>query len=167
MLKHAAPILGRQALVTAVHQRRQTGARIVLTNGAFDLLHVGHLRYLQAAAQCGDMLVVAVNSDASVRRAKGPSRPIIPERERAELIAALHCVDAVTVFSEDTVVPLIEVLRPDVHAKGTDYTVATIPEAHVVQQWGGTVMIVGDPKDHATSQLVALLRAPQGQGERL
>lgn len=146
------------ALVGAVIAARSRGARIVLTNGAFDLLHVGHLRYLQAAKAFGDLLVVAVNSDASVKRAKGSSRPVVPEDERAELVAALSCVDYVTVFEDDTVVPLIRAIRPDVHAKGTDYTVDSVPERDEVVRHGGVVRIAGDPKDHSTSATVAKLK---------
>jgi rfaE bifunctional protein nucleotidyltransferase chain/domain len=127
---------------------------VVLANGAFDLLHVGHVRYLQAARALGQVLVVAVNSDASVRRAKGSGRPVVPAAERAELVAALAGVDWVVVFADDTVVPIIERLRPDVHAKGTDYTAETVPEAAVVRAYGGRVAIAGDPKDHSTTQFI-------------
>jgi rfaE bifunctional protein nucleotidyltransferase chain/domain len=136
---------------------------LVLANGAFDLLHVGHVRYLQAARAQGGLLVVAVNSDASVRAAKGPGRPVIPGAERAELLAALGCVDFVTLFDEPTVSGIIAALRPDVHAKGTDYTAESVPEAKLVQALGGRVAIVGDPKDHATSRLVEQLRGRTGQ----
>lgn len=132
--------------------------RLVLANGAFDLLHVGHLRYLQAARAQGDVLVVAINSDASVRAAKGPNRPHIPEDERAELVAGLAAVDWVVLFDTATVVPVIEALQPDVHAKGTDYTEQTIPEAPVVLRYGGCVKIVGDPKDHSTTQILFALQ---------
>ena len=127
---------------------------MVLANGAFDLLHVGHVRYLQAARALGQVLVVAVNSDASVRRAKGPGRPVVPAAERAELVAALVGVDWVVVFEADTVVPVIERLRPDIHAKGTDYTPETVPEAAVVRAYGGRVAIAGDPKSHSTTQYI-------------
>ncbi len=137
---------------------RARGQRIVLTNGAFDLLHVGHVRYLEAAKQFGDVLVVAVNSDASVRRAKGPGRPVVNEAERAELVAALRCVDWVTVFEDDTVVPIIRALKPDVHAKGTDYREDTVPERDEVVRNGGVVRIAGDPKDHSTTALVQALK---------
>ena len=136
---------------------RQAGRRLVLANGAFDLLHVGHLRYLKAARALGDALVVAINADASVRRAKGPARPVIPEGERAELVAALSCVDAVVIFDEPTVGPLLEQLRPHVQAKGTDYAVDSVPERSVMQALGGEVAIVGDAKNHSTSAVVAAL----------
>lgn len=130
---------------------------MALANGAFDLLHVGHVRYLQAARAMADVLVVAVNSDASVKLSKGPDRPIVPEDERAELVAALACVDAVVVFGERDVVRVLEALRPHLHVKGTDYTPDTVPERHVVAQWGGRVAIAGDPKDHSTTALAARL----------
>jgi rfaE bifunctional protein nucleotidyltransferase chain/domain len=157
------PVASLVAIAAATAPARQRGATLVLANGAFDLLHVGHLRYLQAAAQEGDILVAAVNADASVRKAKGPGRPYIPAAERAELVAALACVHWVVVFHSQTVVPIIDCLRPDVHAKGTDYTVATVPEMPIVCAYGGRVAIVGDPKDHATTALAARLagRAPQ------
>lgn len=133
----------------------RVGRRVVLTNGVFDLLHVGHLRYLEAARAHGDVLVVAINSDASTRAYKGPTRPIIPEDERAELVAALECVDYVVVFEERDVCAIIDTLRPDVHAKGTDYTVASVPERARVEAYGGQVVICGDPKDHSTTELIA------------
>ena len=138
--------------------RRETRGTVVLANGVFDLFHVGHLRYLQGAAAEGDFLVVAVNSDRSTRANKGPDRPLIPEAERAEIVAGLGCVDAVTIFDERDVRPIIEAIRPDVHAKGTDYTVQTVPEADLVKRLGGRVAIVGDPKTHATSDLLPLIR---------
>lgn len=139
---------------------RRAGRRVVLANGAFDLLHVGHVRYLRAARALGDVLVVAVNADASVRAAKGPSRPAVPEAERAELVAALGCVDAVVVFAEATVAAVIEAVRPDVQAKGTDYTADSVPERAVVERFGGHVAIVGDKKCHSTTAtLAALARA--------
>jgi rfaE bifunctional protein nucleotidyltransferase chain/domain len=132
----------------------------VLANGHFDLLHVGHLRYLRAAAAEGDVLVVAINDDASVARLKGPGRPIVPAAERAELLAALGPVDYVTVFSGDSPAPLLEELRPDVHAKGTDYGAPErVPEYEVVRRYGGETRLVGDPKDHATSDLIARVKA--------
>lgn len=136
---------------------RNAGRRVVLANGAFDLLHVGHVRYLQAARALGDVLIVAINTDASVRAAKGPGRPAVPEAERAELVAALACVEAVLLFVEPTVAQVIESVRPDVQAKGTDYTVATVPERPVVERYGGRVAIVGDAKDHSTSATLAAL----------
>ncbi|OYT73559.1 MAG: D-glycero-beta-D-manno-heptose 1-phosphate adenylyltransferase [Chloracidobacterium sp. CP2_5A] len=143
------------ALVTAW---RRGGKRIVLANGCFDLLHVGHVRYLQAARACGDALIVGVNGDATVRELKGPGRPVLPDVERAEILAALACVDAVVIFHERTVETLLRTLRPDVQAKGTDYTPDTVPERDIVRSYGGVVAIVGDPKDHSTSALLAQLR---------
>jgi D-glycero-beta-D-manno-heptose 1-phosphate adenylyltransferase len=136
---------------------RQQGRRVVLANGAFDLLHVGHVRYLQGAAAEGDILVVAVNSDHSVRLSKGPDRPVVPEAERAELIAALSGVDHVVVFDDKTVEGILRALRPDVHAKGTDYTADSVPEAALVRSLGGEVRIVGDPKDHSTTEMIRRL----------
>jgi len=136
---------------------RRQGLRIVLANGAFDLLHVGHVRYLQGAAAEGDILVVAVNSDASVRLSKGSDRPIVPEAERAELVAALVGVHHVVVFDDKTVERVLRALRPNVHAKGTDYTADNVPEAKLVRELGGEVRIVGDPKDHSTTELIRRL----------
>lgn len=138
---------------------RAAGRGVVLTNGAFDLLHVGHVRSLEAAKALGDVLVVGVNSDASVRANKGAGRPVVPERERAEVVAALACVDHVVVFSETTAEALIRAVRPAVHAKGTDYRPETLPEAAVVREVGGRVAIVGDPKGHAATDLVRRVRA--------
>lgn len=151
-------IVSLERLTHEVTAARASGKRIVLTNGAFDLLHVGHLRYLEAAKAFGDVLVVAINSDTSVQRAKGPSRPVVKGSERAELVAALRCVDWVTVFDDDTVVPIIRALRPDVHAKGTDYREDTVPERDEVIRCGGVVRIAGDPKDHSTTALVQALK---------
>lgn len=147
----------RRALAELVAELEplRAGRRVVLTNGVFDLLHVGHLRYLEAARAHGDVLVVAVNSDASTRAYKGPTRPIIPEDERAELVGGLECVDYVVVFEERDVCTIIDALRPDVHAKGTDYTVASVPERARVEAYGGQVVICGDPKDHSTTELIA------------
>ncbi len=133
---------------------RAGGEKIVLANGGFDLLHVGHVRYLRAAKELGGRLVVAVNSDAGVRALKGAERPRVPERERAELVAALEGVDAVTIFDELDVRNLVRALRPDIHAKGTDYTAESVPERDVVIACGGRVEIVGDPKDHSTTELL-------------
>ncbi|MDQ6893452.1 MAG: adenylyltransferase/cytidyltransferase family protein [Acidobacteriota bacterium] len=141
---------------------RERSRLIVFANGAFDLLHAGHVRYLEAAKAEGDWLVVGVNSDESVRAAKGPSRPIVPESERAEIVAALACVDAVVLFDEASPAGLIAELAPDVHAKGTDYTAETVPERDVVRSYGGRTAIVGDPKDHATSDLVERIRRAAG-----
>jgi rfaE bifunctional protein nucleotidyltransferase chain/domain len=135
----------------------RAGKTVALANGIFDLFHVGHLRYLEGAKALGDVLVVAVNSDASTRRNKGPGRPVVPQGERAEIVAALACVDHVLVFGSRTVVPLIRKLRPDVQVKGTDYTPETIPEAAEVRKYGGRVAVAGDPKDHSTSDLLRRL----------
>ena len=136
---------------------RRAGKTVALANGIFDLFHVGHLRYLEGAKALADVLVVAVNSDASTRRNKGPGRPVVPEAERAEIVAALACVDHVVVFGSRTVVPLIRKLRPDVHVKGTDYTPETIPEAAEVARYGGRAAVAGDPKDHSTTDLLRRL----------
>ncbi len=128
-----------------------------MANGAFDLLHVGHLRYLEGAKALGSRLVVAVNSDASVRALKGPSRPVVPELERAELLAGLACVDAVVLFDTLDVRPVIRALQPHVHAKGTDYTVDSVPERDEVERYGGRVAIAGDPKDHSTTAVLSKL----------
>jgi D-glycero-beta-D-manno-heptose 1-phosphate adenylyltransferase len=143
---------------------RAAGKRLVLANGCFDLLHVGHVRYLEGAKALGDVLVVALNSDASVRRLKGPGRPIMTEGERAEIVAALAPVDHVVVFDEDTVAGVIARLRPDVQAKGTDYTEETVPERDTVRAGGGRVAIAGDPKDHSTRDLIATILARFGTG---
>ena len=143
---------------------RAEGKRLVLANGCFDLLHVGHVRYLEGAKALGDVLVVALNSDASVRRLKGPGRPIMSEGERAEIVAALAPVDRVLVFDEDTVDGVVARLRPDVQAKGTDYTEDTVPERETVRAAGGRVAIAGDPKDHSTRDLIATILARFGAG---
>lgn len=142
------------ALSELVQKWRSAGEKITLTNGCFDVLHVGHIRYLSAAKKLGGRLIVAVNSDASVRKLKGSGRPRIPEHERAEILAALADVDAVVVFDAPDVRDLIRSIRPDVHAKGTDYTTETVPERDVVIACGGRVEIVGDPKDHSTTQFL-------------
>jgi rfaE bifunctional protein nucleotidyltransferase chain/domain len=133
------------------------GKTIALANGLFDLFHVGHLRYLQGAKALADVLVVAVNSDLSARANKGPGRPVVPEAERAEIVAALACVDQVVLFDSRDVVPVIRALKPDVHVKGTDYTPETIPEAAEVRAYGGRVAVAGDPKDHSTSEMLKKL----------
>lgn len=148
-------ILSRARLVERVAAERRDGRTIAFANGVFDLLHVGHVRYLEAAAQEGDVLVVAVNDDDSVRQLKGEGRPILTAEHRATLVAALRCVDFVVVFPEPTVGPLLEALRPDVHCKGTDYTVDSVPERAVVAAYGGRTAIVGDPKDHSTRDLLS------------
>jgi D-glycero-beta-D-manno-heptose 1-phosphate adenylyltransferase len=148
----------RQSDLPAIRARaRRAGKTVALANGIFDLFHVGHLRYLEGARALADVLVVAVNSDASTRRNKGPGRPVVPEAERAEIVAALSCVDHVVVFGSKTVVPLIRKLRPDVHVKGTDYTPETIPEAAEVARYGGRAAVAGDPKDHSTTDLLRKL----------
>ena len=149
-----AKILTREELRKKAAEWRQAGESITLANGGFDLLHVGHVRYLHAAKQLGGRLVVAVNSDASMRALKGEGRPLMPAEERAEILAALADVDAVVIFSERDVRALIQEIRPEIHAKGTDYTVATVPERDEVLACGGRVEIVGDPKDHSTSELI-------------
>lgn len=151
-------IFDREGLVARCRAERERGSRIVFANGAFDLLHAGHVRYLQGAREQGDWLIVGVNTDRSVRAGKGPDRPIMPEAERAEIVSALACVDAVVLFDEDSPASLIAELRPDVHAKGTDYTRETVPERAIVAAYGGETVIVGDPKDHATTDLIGRLR---------
>jgi rfaE bifunctional protein nucleotidyltransferase chain/domain len=141
-----------------VGETKAAGRTVALGNGCFDILHVGHVRYLQAARAEADALVVGVNADASVRRLKGPGRPILPAEERALLVASLRAVDHVVLFEEDDVRGLLLALRPDVHCKGTDYTPETVPERDVVRSYGGRVAIVGDPKDHDTRNLIARIR---------
>jgi D-glycero-beta-D-manno-heptose 1-phosphate adenylyltransferase len=152
-----APLLSVEDAARLVSSRRAEGKRIVLANGCFDLLHVGHVRYLRAARVLGDVLLVALNSDESVRRLKGPGRPLMPVGERAELVGALAGVDAVLVFDEDRADAVIARLRPDVHAKGTDYDEASVPEREAVQAAGGRVAIAGDPKAHATKDLIRII----------
>jgi len=147
-------ILNRKTLVARVQAARQGGARIVLANGCFDVLHVGHVRYLEGARALGDLLVVGINSDAQVAVLKGAGRPIMPEGERAEIVASLEAVDLVTIFAEPTVEGLLLALKPDIHAKGTDYTEETVPERAAVLSYGGRVAIVGDEKEHSTSQMI-------------
>ena len=150
-------VLSRQSLVERVSADRARGLKHAFANGVFDLLHVGHVRYLQAAAAEADRLIVAVNDDDSVRALKGPGRPILTAADRAEMVAALRGVDYVVIFPEATVTPLLELLQPAVHCKGTDYTVATVPERDTVNRYGGRIAIVGDPKDHSTRDLLARL----------
>ncbi|HET9196525.1 MAG TPA: adenylyltransferase/cytidyltransferase family protein [Vicinamibacterales bacterium] len=147
--------MSRSGLLARVADARRSGQTIAFANGCFDLLHVGHVRYLAAAAQEADLLIVAINDDQSVRALKGEGRPILPAADRAELVAALRCVDLVVVFPEPTVGPLLEATRPDVHCKGTDYTLDSVPERDVVRSYGGRIAIVGDPKDHSTRDLLA------------
>ena len=151
-------ILSRERLRERVAEWRTAGQQIVLTNGCFDLLHVGHIRYLRGAKALGGKLIVAVNSDESVRRIKGERRPLMPVNERAEIVAALSDVDAVVIFNEPDVRALIREIRPDVQAKGTDYTSETVPERNEVLAYGGRVEIVGDAKDHSTSGFVSQLQ---------
>ena len=157
-------VLERSELLKHVATSRQAGARVVLANGCFDVLHVGHIRYLQGAKALGDLLVVGINSDQQVTMLKGVGRPIMGERERAEIVAALEPVDIVTIFDEPTVTELLVALKPDIHAKGTDYTEETVPEREVVRAYGGRVAIVGDPKNHSTSQLIGAMARVRGEG---
>jgi rfaE bifunctional protein nucleotidyltransferase chain/domain len=154
-------IVDRPELLRQVAEWRRAGESITLANGCFDLLHVGHVRYLQAAKRLGGRLVVAVNSDDSVRALKGEGRPLMPAEERAEILSALADVDAVVVFPEADVGQLVREVRPDVQAKGTDYTAATVPERDVVIACGGRVEIVGDPKNHSTSNILASRLGPR------
>jgi len=150
----AAPVLSRTELISRVAAERADGKLIILTNGCFDLIHAGHIRYLNGAKELGGFLVVGLNSDRRVAHLKGSGRPYISENERAEIIASLRCVDVVTVFDEPTVDDLIEDIRPDIHAKGTDYNVDSVPERERVRGYGGRVAIVGDPKDHSSTDLI-------------
>jgi rfaE bifunctional protein nucleotidyltransferase chain/domain len=156
-------ILNREELVQRVNADRQHGSRIIFANGCFDVLHVGHVRYLAGARELGEVLVVGVNSDDQVARLKGPGRPVLPAQDRAEIVAALEFVSYVTVFDEPTVEELLLALKPDVHAKGTDYTEDSVPERNVVRSYGGRVAIVGDPKDHSTSEILARLGGGNGR----
>ena len=165
MAEHADPVdsasrrklLSREQLVATVATDRRAGRTVAFANGCFDLLHVGHVRYLQAAAAEADRLVVAINDDAMAAR-KGPGRPILAAVDRAELVAAVRGVDYVTIFPEPTVQTLLDLLKPDVHCKGTDYTIETVPERDTVLAYGGRIAIVGDPKDHSTRDLLARIR---------
>src|SRR5580700_381334 len=154
-------VLERSELREQVERWRRAGERIILANGNFDLLHVGHVRYLRGAKELGGKLVVAINSDESVRTLKGTGRPIMPAEERAEIVAALADVDAVVVFPELDVRALIREIRPDIHAKGTDYTEESVPERGVVAECGGRVAIVGDAKDHSTSEIIRSRLTPR------
>jgi len=151
-----APILTERELLDTLAAQRDK--KIAFANGCFDVLHVGHIRYLQGAKEAADILVVGVNGDDSVRELKGEGRPVMPARERAELIAAIKGVDYVTIFDERSPARLLGVLKPDFQAKGTDYTADSVPEAEVVQSYGGRVIIVGDPKDHSTSAILERMR---------
>lgn len=161
-----APLVSIEEAERLASVWRGQGKRLVLANGCFDLLHVGHVRYLRAARALGDALVVGLNSDTSVRRIKGPGRPVMPAGERAELVGSLAGVDAVVVFDEDTAEALIARLRPDVHAKGTDYTAESVPERAAVLAAGGRVAITGDPKAHSTKDLIAGILARFGSPAR-
>lgn len=160
-MKSDNKILSRDELRERVEEWRRAGERITLANGGFDLLHVGHVRYLRGAKALGGRLVVAINSDKSVRALKGEGRPIMPADERAEIVAALADVDAVVIFPELDVRAIIREIRPDVQAKGTDYTADSVPERDVVVECGGRVEIVGDAKDHSTSELIRSRLAPR------
>jgi D-glycero-beta-D-manno-heptose 1-phosphate adenylyltransferase len=153
-------IFSREQLRDQVRRWRDSGERIILTNGCFDMLHVGHVRYLHGAKNLGGKVVVGINADSSVRALKGEGRPLMPAEERAEVLAALADVDAVVIFGEPDVRTLVREIRPDIHAKGTDYTAESVPERDVVEECGGQVAIVGDPKDHSTTHFLARLRRP-------
>ena len=155
-------ILTREELAHRIGIARESGARIVLANGCFDVLHVGHVRYLAGARELGDILIVGINSDEQVAIQKGAGRPVLPSMERAVFVAALESVTYVTIFEEPTVEQLLLTLKPDVHAKGTDYTTDSVPERDVVRSYGGQVAIVGDPKDHSTTDIIARLGGSNG-----
>ena len=163
MRRAASKVVDRDFLQREVAEQRRSGKRVVFANGCFDALHVGHTRYLEGARGEGDLLVVGVNADSSVSALKGSGRPVLDENARALLVASLRCVDYVTLFAEDTVEKLLEDLRPDVHAKGTDYTAETVPERAIAARLGIRVAIVGDPKDHSTRAFFDSVRqAPHG-----
>ena len=150
-----------EQLQEIVQQAKAGGQTVVFTNGAFDLLHVGHIRYLHGAAAIGDIVICALNSDESIRALKGPGRPVMPLEERIEIVGALESIDYVTSFSETTVTRLLLALKPDIHAKGTDYTEDSVPEVETVRSYGGRVAITGDPKDHNTSDIIAGIQLDQ------
>jgi D-glycero-beta-D-manno-heptose 1-phosphate adenylyltransferase len=158
MRETASKIVSRDALRQKLAEHRRQGRRIVLANGCFDTLHVGHIRYLEGARREGDILVVGLNADSSVCKLKGPGRPVLDENARAQLVASLRSVDYVVLFAEPSVEELLEEMRPDVHAKGTDYTAETVPERAVAARLGIRVAIVGDPKDHSTRDLLESIR---------
>jgi D-glycero-beta-D-manno-heptose 1-phosphate adenylyltransferase len=147
-------VISLENLQPIVERLKREGKTIILANGCFDLLHVGHIRYLEGARRLGDVLIVGLNSDNSVKKLKGPSRPLMPENERAEILAAISFVDYLVTFDEPTVHRLLLQLRPDVHCKGTDYTLESVPEREVVLSYGGKIAIVGDPKDHSTRDFI-------------
>ncbi len=153
-LDAASRILGRDAVIAETRSAKQAGQTIVLANGCFDVLHAGHIRYLQGARALGDVLIVAINADDQVKALKGIGRPILTELDRAELVASIDAVDFVTIFDEPTVEQLLLAIKPHVHAKGTDYTQETVPERDVVRLYGGRVAIVGDSKNHSTSEML-------------
>ncbi len=153
-----AKLVTRAEAARIVREVKAGGGTAVFVNGCFDLLHVGHVRYLRAARELGDLLVLGLNSDSSVRRLKGAGRPLMPEGERAEILAALECVDRIVIFDDPTVDSLLRELQPEVHAKGTDYTEETVPERETVLAYGGRVAIVGDPKDHSTRSYIESIR---------
>lgn len=162
-------LLDRPGLMARVREEREKGSIIVLANGCFDLFHVGHIRYLSGAKKLGDFLIVGINSDRQTQQLKGDGRPFMPETERAEIVAAFRFVDVVTIFDEPTVEELIAEVRPDFHAKGTDYTTDTVPEREIVRAYGGQVAIVGDPKDHSSSELIATVSKsihPETRGQK-
>lgn len=154
MRRSSAPILDTDELELELKARREEGRTIALANGCFDILHVGHLRYLEGSSREADILVVAVNGDRSVREIKGPARPVMPAEERAEMIASTLWPDYVVIFDDASPAGLIERLRPDVQCKGTDYTESSVPEGELVRSYGGRVAIVGDPKDHSTTEIL-------------
>lgn len=155
-------VVSSEELFAQVRVAKEKGSRVVFANGCFDLLHVGHVRYLAAARELGDLLVVGINSDQQAAAQKGEGRPTLPAAERAELVASLESVGYVTIFDEPTVTELLLLLKPDIHAKGTDYTEETVPERDVVRSYGGRVAIVGDPKDHSTSEMLSRLAVNEG-----
>jgi rfaE bifunctional protein nucleotidyltransferase chain/domain len=150
----AQVILNHNQLAKKIEELKKEGKKVVFTNGCFDLLHVGHVRYLRGAKALGDTLVLAINSDASVRRLKGPERPLLPLGDRLGILSAFEMIDFLTAFDEDTVAPLLLKLKPHIHAKGTDYTPDTVPEKDTVASFGGQTAVVGDPKDHASKDLI-------------
>jgi rfaE bifunctional protein nucleotidyltransferase chain/domain len=158
MRPSASKILSLETLQPLVRDHQQRGQSVVFANGCFDILHVGHVRYLESARSLGDALIVAINSDSSTRALKGPGRPVLDESARARLVAALRAVDYVILFSEPSVAHLLESLRPDIHAKGTDYTVDTVPEREIANRLGIRIAIAGDPKNHSTRALLQSLR---------
>jgi rfaE bifunctional protein nucleotidyltransferase chain/domain len=158
MREAASKIVARDLLRARLAEQKRHGQRIVFANGCFDTLHVGHIRYLEGACREGDVLVVGVNADSSVCNLKGPGRPVLDEKARTQLVAALRCVDYVVLFAEPNVESLLEDLRPDVHAKGTDYTLETVPERAIASRLGIRVAIVGDPKHHSTRELLDSIR---------